>query len=155
LKEHEVADHNSHVHYEKRDINPAVVFKITLGLLLVTALVAAALVGYIGWQQERATAADPADTAVKRFESGRAFPAPQLQETPTLDIQALHAHENQILGSYGWVDRDKGLVRVPIEEAMRLTLERGLPARGGAGGTGAAPAPPPAAAPAARTGGGQ
>lgn len=142
-----MSDPSSHVHYEKRDINPGAVFKVTLGLLLVTALVAAALVGYIGWQQERATAADPAETAVKRFESGRPFPAPQLQETPTGDIRALHAREDAILGSYGWVDRDTGVVRVPIEEAMRLVLERGLPARDAAAGASPAPAvaePPPA-----------
>jgi topoisomerase IA-like protein len=32
-----------------------------------------------------------------------------------------------VLESYGWVDKDKGVVRIPIEEAMRLIAERGLP----------------------------
>ena len=31
-----------------------------------------------------------------------------------------------MLDSYGWVDKDAGVVRIPIEEAMKLTVERGL-----------------------------
>jgi hypothetical protein len=34
-----------------------------------------------------------------------------------------------VLGTYGWVDKNAGLVRIPIEEAMRIAVERGLPAR--------------------------
>ena len=34
-----------------------------------------------------------------------------------------------MLGSYGWVDKNAGVVRIPIDAAMKLTLERGLPAR--------------------------
>ena len=36
-----------------------------------------------------------------------------------------------MLDSYGWVDKNAGVVRIPIDEAMKLTLERGLPARPG------------------------
>jgi hypothetical protein len=34
-----------------------------------------------------------------------------------------------LLEGYGWVDREAGVVRVPIERAMELLLERGLPTR--------------------------
>jgi hypothetical protein len=33
------------------------------------------------------------------------------------------------LQSYGWIDQQKGVVRIPIERAMELTAERGLPVR--------------------------
>ena len=33
------------------------------------------------------------------------------------------------LDSYGWVDREAGIARVPIEEGLRMVLESGLPAR--------------------------
>jgi hypothetical protein len=35
------------------------------------------------------------------------------------------------LSSYGWVDREAGIVRIPIDRAMDLLAERGLPARAG------------------------
>jgi len=34
-----------------------------------------------------------------------------------------------VLESYAWVDKNAGIVRIPIEEAIRLTLQRGLPTR--------------------------
>jgi hypothetical protein len=56
-------------------------------------------------------------------------PAPRLQVTPRQDLRDLRAREDQLLNSYQWVDRSAGIVRIPIAEAMRLTLERGLPVR--------------------------
>jgi len=56
-------------------------------------------------------------------------PEPRLQVDPILDIQALHAAEKKILESYGWVDKSAGVVRLPIERAIELTAERGLPTR--------------------------
>jgi hypothetical protein len=39
--------------------------------------------------------------------------------------------ERDRLSSYGWVDREAGIVRIPIDRAMDLLAERGLPARAG------------------------
>ena len=36
-----------------------------------------------------------------------------------------------MLNGYSWVDRNAGVVRIPIDEAMKLTVQRGLPARPG------------------------
>ena len=57
----------------------------------------------------------------------------RLQTDPEIDMQRFRAAEDARLESYGWVDEDAGTVRLPIDEAMRLTLERGLPARPDAG----------------------
>jgi len=54
---------------------------------------------------------------------------PRLQRVPAAEIYQFRLQERQILNSYGWVDRNAGTVRIPIDEAMRLTLERGLPSR--------------------------
>lgn len=56
-------------------------------------------------------------------------PRPRLQEDPALDLQAMHQQENERLYSYGWVDRQQELVHIPIERAMQLVVERGLPVR--------------------------
>ena len=56
-------------------------------------------------------------------------PEPRLQTNPRDDLRALRAHEDELLNNYGWVDKPAGIVRIPIEEAMRITAQRGLPAR--------------------------
>ena len=56
-------------------------------------------------------------------------PEPRLQTTPREDLRILREQEDAVLNSYGWVDRSTGVVRIPIEEAMKLTVQRGLPAR--------------------------
>jgi hypothetical protein len=75
----------------------------------------------------------------------RTPPGPQLQTRPRDEMHALRARDIETLSSYGWVNRELGVVRIPIDVAMRLTLERGLPSRADA------PAPDtaePASAPA-------
>jgi hypothetical protein len=59
----------------------------------------------------------------------RVPPEPRLQTNPRGDLQELRTHEDTVLSTYGWVDKGTGVVRIPIDAAMRLTLQRGLPAR--------------------------
>lgn len=54
-------------------------------------------------------------------------PEPRLQSTPAQDRRALRAHEDAVLGSYGWVDRRTGAVRIPIDRALELMAQRGEP----------------------------
>jgi hypothetical protein len=56
-------------------------------------------------------------------------PVPGLQARPADDLARQRARDAQRLGEYAWVDRPAGRVRLPIERAMELVLERGLPAR--------------------------
>jgi hypothetical protein len=51
---------------------------------------------------------------------------PQLQADPVADMVAMRAEQTALLESYGWVDRDNGVVRIPIDRAMAITLERSL-----------------------------
>ena len=55
------------------------------------------------------------------------FPEPRLQVNPRTDLEQLKAHESDVLTTYGWVDREGGVVRIPIEHAMDLVSQRGLP----------------------------
>lgn len=54
-------------------------------------------------------------------------PEPRLQTDPHAELTAFRAREDSILDSYGWVDRDKKIVRIPIAEAMRKLAEKGIP----------------------------
>jgi hypothetical protein len=54
---------------------------------------------------------------------------PRLQAKPANEIYDFRLRESAALESYSWVDKNAGTVRIPVAEAMRLTLERGLPTR--------------------------
>ena len=55
------------------------------------------------------------------------FPKPRLEIIVSGDLAKLRAAEQADLNSYGWVDRNAGIVRVPIDRAMQMLLQRGLP----------------------------
>ena len=65
--------------------------------------------------------------------AGMAPPAtfPRLQVSPPVDLQAFRAREETILTTYGWVNPTSGTVRVPIDQAMLLLVQQGLPTRQG------------------------
>ena len=63
-------------------------------------------------------------------DQGRRLPAgPRLQAQPANEIYEFRRRESAELDGYSWVDKNAGTVRIPIAEAMRLTVERGLPSR--------------------------
>ena len=55
------------------------------------------------------------------------FPEPQLLKEPVTEMRNLNLEESTRLRTYGWVDRKAGVARIPLERAMQLLLERGLP----------------------------
>ena len=56
------------------------------------------------------------------------FPSPRLQlDDGNQEIADLHAKEDLLLTNYSWVDKSQGKVRIPIEQAMALLAQRGLP----------------------------
>ncbi len=69
------------------------------------------------------------------FENVRALPSrPVLQVTPARDLQQYLDQQDAVLNSYGWVDQKAGVVRIPIDRAMNLLLQKGLTVRAGAQG---------------------
>jgi hypothetical protein len=71
-------------------------------------------------------------------------PAPRLEDRPLAPRTLLNARENARLSSYGWVEKSKGLVHIPIDRAMDLIAERGIAETKGAPGgiPPASPTPP-------------
>ena len=57
------------------------------------------------------------------------FPKPNLELNAQADLAAVRSRENAELASYGWVDRKAGVVRIPIDRAIDLLAQRGLPFR--------------------------
>jgi len=78
----------------------------------------------------------PAETTVREPVVGvlhdkvmQTFPEPRLEDDERNELHDARLHEEQTLASYGWVDQKAGVVRIPIERAMQLIAERGLPVR--------------------------
>jgi hypothetical protein len=64
----------------------------------------------------------------KVAELTKSFPTPRLQtDDGNQDVADLHARESLLLDNYTWVDQPGGKVRIPIEHAMELIAQRGLP----------------------------
>jgi hypothetical protein len=64
----------------------------------------------------------------KVAELTQSFPTPRLQtDDGNEDLAELHAREDLLLDNYSWVDHTKGTVRIPIERAMELIAQHGLP----------------------------
>lgn len=59
-----------------------------------------------------------------------AFPKPRLQRDDVQEMREQLYGEEAKLQSYGWVDKDSGEARIPINRAMELVAARGLPTRG-------------------------
>ena len=64
----------------------------------------------------------------KVAELANGFPTPRVQtDDGNEDTAELHAREDLLLNNYSWADRSKGKVRIPIDRAMELIAQRGLP----------------------------
>ena len=50
-----------------------------------------------------------------------------MEEKPWVQHENLLTKEDQTLGTYGWTNKGAGLVRIPIDKAMDLVAQRGLP----------------------------
>ena len=59
----------------------------------------------------------------------RDFPEPRLEEDERLELQDVRGPKDEQLATYGWVDEKNGVVHIPIERAMELIAQRGLPVR--------------------------
>jgi len=64
----------------------------------------------------------------KVAELAQEFPTPRLQlDDGNQDITDLHLREDLLLDNYSWADQSQGKVRIPIERAMELIAQKGLP----------------------------
>ena len=119
------------VHHEESDVNLGPILGFGAALIVVAIVIYVLvwlLFGYFTARESRQAAPEyPLAVA----QENRVPPEPRLQTAPRQDMADLRAKEDTVLQSYGWVDRNAGVVRIPIDQAMKLTLERGLPARAG------------------------
>jgi hypothetical protein len=131
---------NPDVAHEHSDVNVRALIGLAIGLFAVTGLVAVLMWGLLAFFQRQAANNDPAVSPLARpaaempaSQVGNPFfgsaEGPQLLTSEPAVLSKQRAMEAEALGSYGWVDEKSGVARIPISEAKKLILERGLPAR--------------------------
>jgi hypothetical protein len=56
------------------------------------------------------------------------YPAPRLQADPARELKKMKAEDLGRLNAYGWVDRKASVAHIPIDRAIEILAEKGLPA---------------------------
>jgi hypothetical protein len=113
--------------HETSDANVRAITKFGIGLAILCVLVLVLMLVMRNAFEKQHTRAMPTPSPLA---SQRSLPpGPHLQVQPEKDIEHLRAVEDSVLASYGWVMREANIVRIPIDRAIELTAQRGLPAR--------------------------
>jgi hypothetical protein len=127
---------NPVVEREPTDVNVRAILWFLVILMVGTIVVFAAMWWLRAGLLARERAASPALTPLAERESVRLprdldkLPAPQLHADDRRELAKLREYEKERLTTYGWIDRKSGVVHIPVDEAMKLVLKEGLPARG-------------------------
>jgi len=112
--------------YEHTDIDPGIAGRFALWLAIAMMLSLGIVYGTFWLFEGREEAANSAAQLYPLAAGQVKVPTgPRLQQQPFKDVYQLKSAEREKLTSYGWVDQGSGIVRIPIDEAMRLIGERG------------------------------
>lgn len=112
--------------YEKRDVNTWRLGWVITGL--VATLIACCLISaWYFWLLAGRTARQDGPFLNPVATRMELFPAPRLQSMPARDLAAVRAREEAVLESYRWVNRETGIVGIPIDAAMARLVEQGVP----------------------------
>jgi hypothetical protein len=147
----EQLEHDPHeTSFERQDLSVTGVFYFMIGLAVVIALVYGIVGGMYKFlestDKKRQAPVNPmaiktgVDTRSMTFPTvqqkvDETFPQPVLEHSERLQYHNFAKEQDKVLASYDWVDQKNGVVRIPIDKAMDLLAQRGLPVRpeGGAG----------------------
>jgi len=125
---------------EPKSPTPPIDAEIARGPILKMAVALAAIILFslgliwvvIGRLESGARSAAPPPPPLEReirASAAQGPPGPLLQPNPDAEMREMQRDEEHLLTTYGWVDRNQGIVRLPIARAMDLVLESGLPQR--------------------------
>ena len=142
-----MSDETNHGHsgketgFEREDLSTRGVFAFMIGLAIVGVIIYFIIVGMYSFldkyeRSQMATASplvtskDAGSRVVTQADMDKAFKdngAPMLETDERGQFRDFLIHQENQLNSYGWVDEKAGVAHIPIERAMELTVQRGLP----------------------------
>jgi hypothetical protein len=113
--------------YEKSDASPRGLVHF---LLIMAAILVATALSLIWLFKHFERAENPGSYVAAPFAGTQPLPPPpRIQAVPGVDMQSYFQSQQNLLNTYGWVDKQNGIVRLPIDRAMQMLLQRGLPVR--------------------------
>lgn len=139
-------EHGSVVGHEPVELNVAPVVWFLIGLGVATVLIFLLITGLFNALQSKEEKSAGAESPLAG-ERQKLPPEPRLQlapssveqlegkppnlkeDHPLAEMKRLREEEDRVLKSYGWVDTDQGIARIPIEEAKKRLLEKGIATR--------------------------
>jgi hypothetical protein len=127
---------NADVAFEEKDVRAATIYRYLLALAVCVVLTYAVSVYILRATVSIATSSDTPPPPV-RTEMGANYqdlpPEPRLQgmpghpHDPQLDRRLKLDTDREALEKSGWIDQSAGVAQIPIEDAMRILAEKGLP----------------------------
>jgi len=118
--------------YEKRDANAKWIFGIVAFLLLSGLIMHFVLAGVMERLGKTPYPTDELKGTRRGAETrAQAQNVPHLQINSKEELAEFRAKEEAQLNTYGWINQTAGIVRIPVDRAMDLLLQRGLPTRAG------------------------
>jgi hypothetical protein len=115
--------------HEHRDVNVFALGKFAIGLVIVTIFCVGLVAGVFQYLLHREGGIPISRMENPAQDARQLPPEPRLEETPARDLQEMREAESKLQSTYGWQDETAGIVRLPIDRAMDLVVQRGLPAR--------------------------
>lgn len=120
----EVRPGNPPGHEEDR-VSVRGIFGFALGLVIL-GLVIQVVLGFVMGRYQGAEARTQAAIPPMLAEPAD-FRGPHLQGNPAKERVEVQREQLDRLNSYGWVDQKAGIARIPVDRAIDLLAERGLP----------------------------
>lgn len=118
--QHEPAEFDS-------EIQVRAIFLVLAGLALLVALSFAGVFGFSRVLKSRSVARDPAPLPVAEANQPRPRPRAALQASPPAEMARYAREEEAALSAWAWVDRAGGVAQIPVDRALEIVAERGLP----------------------------
>jgi hypothetical protein len=118
--EHGHSGDNPQISFERKDVNIVQITGFGIGLLIafmVTVFAMYALFAYFASREDKVNPPNPPAMMSERPEMA---PLPRLQPEPLQELKQLRDNEEMLLMSYGWVDQNKGIVHIPIDQAIGI-----------------------------------
>jgi hypothetical protein len=114
-------------------VSTAIIFALMAGLLDVLESRVKKVEGKpspLAGERQRIPPEPRVQLAPSRIEQVEGKEGPDLRDdNPLAEMERVRKEESEKLNSYSWVDEKNGIVRIPIEDAKKLLLQRGLPTR--------------------------
>ena len=131
MAEHLEGPGNSDRRYEDSNVSVKQLFAFAMGIVaLVLVGVAVSAVTFKFFVNH--TPMGPSASPFEKEDARDMPPDLRLQTRAPEDLKDYRDSQDKILAGYGWVDSKAGIVRIPVQRAMDLLLEKGYPSRGSA-----------------------